>query len=181
MSGEQKNGGGLKVNFTELIYAVVIGNSFFALSLDGSMLKLSMFIFALVIVLDDWIMYHISISKIYPSNKNYLLCSILDVIVLINWYLIATLAETRIFEFVLLTAIFYLITSLWGVIFERSFKKIFSETDIIMSFIYAMIAFSQKYYLSNSPLTVMLICFICFFLFRLKGWINLITKENLEI
>jgi hypothetical protein len=178
---QDENKLGLKVNFTELVYAVVIGNSFVALSLATTPIRLAMFFFALLIVLDDWVLYHLSVERIERTVKNYLLCFLLDVVVLITWYLLSVVPEGQLFKFLILSSIYFGITSLWEFTFDKfDFVSFLKNTDIILTIIYLVLATIFKLFQANDFLIVAL-CYAGFISFRFKEWMNLLQENNLEL
>ncbi|MCD6455857.1 MAG: hypothetical protein J7K81_03590 [Methanophagales archaeon] len=177
-----KSRNGFKIEFTDILYGTVIAISFEQILKPEVTTKLFMFFFALLIILDDWILYHVALSRITRTIKNYLLCFILDVVVLVSWYFIAIVSEEQFLLFLVFTTIFFGFTSIWGIIFgTRTMKKIMIETDIRLVIYFASVSICFMTFLQNYRVFTLTLCFLGFVLLRIRNWKNLLKEKEVLI
>lgn len=177
-----KSRNGFKIEFTDILYGTVIAISFEQILKPEVTTKLFMFFFALLIILDDWILYHVALSRITRTIKNYLLCFILDVVVLVSWYFIAIVSEEQFLLFLVFTTIFFGFTSIWGIIFgTRTMKKIMIETDIRLVIYFASVSICFMTFLQNYRVFTLALCFLGFVLLRIRNWKNLLKEKEVLI
>lgn len=106
--------GGISIDFTNVLYGVVVANAIyqldFAISVHNAML-----LFALGLIIGDWIEYRISVQKVHETARNYAVALVLDVIILIVWFLITIVPTGRIDWFFIGVAVFFFIQAVWDV------------------------------------------------------------------
>ncbi len=172
---------GLKVNFTELVYAVVIGNSLNYITPDVPWPRLALYLFALVVIIDDWILYHLSADKIESTVRNQVACFLLDIAVLVIWYLLALHKEDQLAGFGFLLCLFYVSTSLWHILLQQvSPKRWLKETDIGL----AATLFLIWFVLDKESTAFNVIAYVgmvgAFVGFRLQDWIALVKEREIK-
>lgn len=107
----------LTLSFTDLIYGVVVG---FAISSFTLELRLSnlLLLGALVLILDDFVLYHVSAPAVDESGRNLLLMFLTDLVVLGCWHAVVLAAKSETLHlFWIATTIFYCSTAAWEFIF----------------------------------------------------------------
>jgi hypothetical protein len=103
---------GLEVGFTEVLYGVVVANGIYQLSLDVS-LRTVMLLFALVVILGDWVEYQVSVEKIPDTARNYALAFVLDVVILVVWYYLTIVPSSELPLFFGFLAAFFFLQAVW--------------------------------------------------------------------
>ena len=172
---------GLKVNFTELVYAVVIGNSLNYITPDVVWPRLALYLFALAVIIDDWVLYHLSADKIEGTVRNQVACFLLDIAVLVIWYLLALHEDDQLAGFCFLLCLFYLSTSLWHILLQHvSPEKWLKETDIAL----AATLFLIWFVLDKDSTSFSLIAFVAmvgaFVAFRVQDWLALLKERDVK-
>ena len=172
---EGKNNG-IKIEFTDVLYGTVIAISFGRITKPEISIKLFMFFFSLVIIFDDWLLYHIIRSKIKNSARNYIVCYVLDISILITWYFSVLITPDYFYQYLLLIIIFYLICSIWDKIFN---VPLLSQTDLPLCIYFGILLFLNLYF-NISYSIIMPCCYIGFFLIRSFDWKNLLKVKDSE-
>lgn len=105
-------GDSLGIEFTDVIYGVVIGNAVLNLNLEPSAGNL-LLIVALVIIMDDWVSYRLSVQMADPTGRNYLMAFVLDMAILVTWYLSTTVDPHRVEIFLAVLGLFFFLQGVW--------------------------------------------------------------------
>lgn len=108
MSGED----GLNVVFTDVLYGVVVANGIYQLTLDVT-LRTMMLLFALVVILGDWVEYQVSVETVPDTARNYALALVLDVVILVVWYFLTILPSSDLSLFFGFLAAFFFLQAVW--------------------------------------------------------------------
>lgn len=106
------DGGGLRVEFTDILYGVVIANGIYGLEL-GVSLGNYLLVFALVVIVDDWIDYRVGMRSAEATNRNYVVALVVDIVVLTVWYLLTTVRPAAFEWYLALLVVFSLLQGLW--------------------------------------------------------------------
>ena len=102
--------------------------------------------------------------------------------VLVSWYFIAIVPEEQFLLLLLFTCIFFLLVSIWEIIFgERTMKKIMIETDIRLVIYFAALSICFMIFLQNYRVFTLTLCFWGFVLFRIRNWKNLLKEKEVLI
>jgi hypothetical protein len=146
----------VNVNFTDLLYAVVMGATLQNFSpFDKELTQISwkweetILLASLLIIVDDWVLYHAQASKIKDTSTNFAMLLLFDVAVLVVWYVMSKtwMMDSKGFKwFLMLAAIFYLISTIWEIsFFKETGTKMMIWThvvDFVVLSTFAIIFFS---------------------------------------
>ncbi len=168
----------LKIEFTDILYAVVISSAITRLSLNCTTKNL-MLIFALLIVFYDWLAYHIEISSVKLSAKRYFLGYIFDISILLCWYLITIVSPDRMSLFFLFVVVFFFICVVWGLIFRISdFRGLYKRSDFQLFVIYLLVLLITTYRLNLPANWLISLCIFIFIIVRIPEWRELLNKAS---
>ena len=167
----------LKIEFTDILYGVVISIVITKLSLNLST-KNFMLAFALLIIFDDWLTYHIDISSVKLSAKGYFLGYIFDISVLLCWYFITIVTPSKMSLFLLFVVLFFLICVIWSLIFRISdLKSLHIRSDFQLFVIYLLVLVLSTYLLQLSANLLIGLCTFIFIIVRIPEWKRLLNKS----
>ena len=139
-----------------------------------------MFFFTLIIILDDWLFYHLSLRQIDKTVKNYLLCFVLDIFVLLSWYFITIVSVTQFQLFLIFTGVFFGIKGIWNIILGERTKSKMSSDILLTIYFFILTIYYIKY--PQNLIFILILCFIGFILFRAIGeWKNLLLEKELPV
>ena len=185
------------VEHGDLLYAVVIGIALTQLTKPISIVKIAMLTFSFLIILDDWLLYRFEIPDICWTTSKEVKAYVLDIFVLIVWYLAVITPPDRFDLFLILVAIFFLLALLWESI-------LLGEPDrgdlVMLSFVLVTLAlfFGFQWFHADSRLRMLvqiidaccakvpssveyaalLFLFWIFVCVRLKGWWRLCHDDT---
>jgi len=118
--------------FTELLYAVVIGTVFARIQTLTPSQENILLVMALIVVFDDYLLYHHEVEEMDHSGKYVVLWFWLDMLVLGAWYALALSSKYSISTFMICLAAFFLCTSLWEFVFSEVslWKRVIWSCDL---------------------------------------------------
>ena len=108
-----------KISFTDLLYAVVIGDSWLQIR-DVISVKNYMLFLAYLMIFDDWIMYHVEVSDSKKSTGMYMATYAMDVAILVTWYLMTIAPSLYPPIFLGAISLFFGLTMVWELIINRA-------------------------------------------------------------
>ena len=111
----------LKIEFTDILYGVVISNAISKLTLRFTMEDF-MRLFALFIIFDDWIDYHITTSLVEQSPNKYLVGYVFDILILITWYYVTITPSSQIGLYVFFIILFFFFSGVWDTIMLNNYR-----------------------------------------------------------
>jgi len=121
----ESSGAGL----TEVLYGIVIANAIYELTLEVNFRNATLLL-ALGILIADWVEYHLSVQGIEMSDLRYAVMLVLDVTLLLVWYLLTTVPEGEFPVFILLTVVFFGLVGVWsGLVMGVSPRKLVLDRD----------------------------------------------------
>jgi hypothetical protein len=108
------------VTLTDFLYAIVVGAAFQnirppLLSDANALIAISF-----LLILDDWILYHVQAAKLGPHCHSFGVRLALDVLVLLLWYgaaVQATVGLAGVGTFLIVLSLYYFATGFWEFIF----------------------------------------------------------------
>jgi hypothetical protein len=136
----------ISVTFTELLYCVVIGTAITRIeSLAPSRPTILLWV-ALLLVFDDYFLYHREVSRIARSGRAATLLFWLDMLVLAVWYGLALSSREPIRFFLLWAALFFAATSLWEIAFGSGAlrRRIVDKSDAILTLASLALASAER-------------------------------------
>lgn len=164
------------ITFTELLYSVVIGTAI--TRIDSLVVSQSnvLLLVALLIVFDDYFLYHHEVVDIEYSGKNAIGLFWLDMLVLLVWYAVSISTQYSVAAFFMCVATFFLSTSIWELIFSKEpiWKRIAWDSDIVV--VCASITLSVSSHYNTSPNASYLLYAIVFLVF-FSAWRSWSYKE----
>ncbi len=149
-------------------------------SLDPPYQQTILLLFALLVLLDDWLFYNLEIEKLDNCTRSFAICFLTDIIVLALWYLFTLQIRNNYNPNLLLISLmgFFLTTSLWELIFNvKSVRQIFKNTDFPLIFLYLTLL-AVQYICRTSPIVSITGMILLFILYRLIIWIPLFRKGS---
>lgn len=174
-----------EIRITEVLYGVVIGGSIQGISLEVT-IKNAMLLFALGLLVADWIEYHVSISgsDFLESDSRYVVMIIMDIFVLITWYLMTTVLAEEFSRFILLAGAFFVAISLWTIIVVRPQPKDFI-TDIELSADWQIAAiffiiYATQAEMDAEPVFVLSVMTIIWIVRKLPLWSRMVGEEEVS-
>lgn len=174
----------LRIEFTDILYAAVISTAISRLSLRFN-LKNFMLLFALLIIFDDWLDYHISISLVKRSPREYFIGYILDILILITWHFITVVPPFKVEAYLLFIIVFFILAGIWDItILKIKLKNFFRSSYFKLSVIYLVLLTIHSMWLSMYVGLLLGISVLIFVIMRASVWkslpkkLSLILKEN---
>ena len=168
----------IPITFTELLYSVVIGTAITrieSLSADRGNVLL---ILALVVVFDDYLLYHQKVDTIAYSGRNEVLVFWLDMLVLGSWYCLSLAARGSLRSFWMSAALFFCATSVWEVVFGSGsvWRRVRSADG---GLVLTSLALSVAVGLLGGPYLAYVGAFIVlFFFWRWGDWVELWGRQE---
>ncbi len=121
------------IPFTELLYVVVIGTAMTRIDKLALTETTILLILALVIIFDDYLLYHHTVERIPSTGKNEILIFWTDMMVLAAWYALSLAAQASSVLFWLWAGIFFTTTSLWEILFAHDSlrRRLLRHADLV--------------------------------------------------
>jgi len=135
------------VTFTELLYSVVIGTAITRIdSLELTQANILLLV-ALLIIFDDYFLYHHAVTDVEHTSKNAIGLFWLDMVVLLIWYAVAISTQYSLPVFFFCVSIFFISTSIWELIFSKEplWKRVVWESDFVVFFMAQFFSFNSHY------------------------------------
>jgi hypothetical protein len=165
------------ISFTDLLYAVVAGAAFehfdpYHWSTTGW--NNSILLASIVVLLDDWVLYHAQASRTPAEDVNSASILFFDALVLLLWYTMSrsgTIGPDGFYWFLLFLSMFYLLTMLSVVLFlheepRGEFIKCDSASALVLAIVMASLyEFKVPAYQWMIPIVLALLIPL-----RLKAW-----------
>jgi len=107
--------------FSDILYGIVISSTFRFIEPTLTKPALIFIIISIIIIFDDWLLYHIQYKKIKPSIRFFATSSLLDLIILTIWFysfLITNKNYQDNGQYYFWIGVFYIFTSAWEFIFS---------------------------------------------------------------
>jgi len=111
--------GPLEVEFTLVLYGVVVANAIYELTF-GIEFRNAMLLFAFAIILGDWVEYRIEIREVTSTPTNYALAFVMDMTILITWYFLTILPPGELVWFFAVAGTFFFLQALWNRLMLRN-------------------------------------------------------------
>ena len=117
------------VGLTEVLYGVVIAGAIYEMELAFSF-RNAVLLFALGILVADWVEYQLSTQSLELSDLQYSAMMVLDIVILLVWYLLTTVPSEEFEVFVLLTAVFFVLVGVWSVsVMDATVRDLLLDID----------------------------------------------------
>ena len=161
----------VKFTFTELLYGVVIGTAITRIGALALTQDTILLIVALVLVFDDYLLYHQDVQKIEGTGRNFVSLFLFDMLVLASWYTLVLSTTYPMPVFLVCVAIFFAATSVWECLFSEGtlLRRLFWNGDLPLVVLAAVLAVVAQWV--GLPFWVFLIAFgVVFVLWRLPKW-----------
>lgn len=118
----------LDIGFTEVLYGVVVANAIYQIEF-GLTLRNWMLILALGLILGDWIEYQSAVRDAPETTGNYVTAFVLDIVILIVWYLMTILASPDLHWFFGIGAVFFALQAAWdALILQDRLRTVISKS-----------------------------------------------------
>lgn len=115
----------LNVTLTDFIYAIVVGAAFQRIDAPVFSLQNLLLLIAFIVIIDDWVLYHVQAEKVPESNSAFAKSLVIDSFVLLTWYCAAVSGShgnedvyPYLRDFLLFLCGFYAFTCIWEVVFK---------------------------------------------------------------
>ncbi len=177
---ENKNAFSRKLSFTDILYGVVISIAITRISLKFN-IQNYMLLIALLILIDDWLDYHISLSfEIKSMNaKMFLLTFIIDVSMLLVWNLSAITKPGQLTTYFFLLSIFYTLALAWNFVTKIT-TMLFKDSYFYLIIVFLVEALIHtKYYFQNANIILLSYSMIALLILRFSRW-NKLYKDISE-
>ena len=179
---ENKNAFSRKLSFTDILYGVVISIAITRISLKLNTQNY-MLLIALLILIDDWLDYHISLSFEIKSMdaKTFLLTFIIDVSMLLVWNLSAITKPEQLTTYFFLLSIFYTLALAWNLVTKiTTIKGLFKDSYSYLIIVFlAEVLIHTKYYFQNGNIILLSYSMIALLILRFSRW-NKLYKDISE-
>jgi len=180
---DNKNTFSRKLSFTDILYGVVISIAITRISLRFST-KNYMLLIALLILIDDWLDYHISISfEIESMNaRMFLLTFVIDISILLVWNLSTIAKPEQLTIYLFLLSIFYILALVWNFVTKITpIKRFFKDSYFYLAIIFSAEALIYaKYHFQDEKTILLSYSLIALLILRFGRWDRLykdITKH----
>lgn len=173
---ESRSRPALHVEFTDVLYGVVIANAIYRLTF-GLTVGNAMVLLALAFVVDDWVAYRLSLDEVDPTARNYAVALVLDVLVLVVWYLLTVVPTDSSVPFLLVAAAFFFLAGVWdAALLDVSAVGLLRRSHWQLSIAYLVLA--GLGWLSSPPVIAMLaVAAGCFLVRRALVWPDLFSES----
>ncbi len=125
----------IDITFTDFLYAVVAGSAFQHFTPYQWGWEDLILIAALLVLADDWVLYHAQAARIEPTSKNFAFLLLLDIVILLLWYSMArygAIGPEGYKYFVGLLSVFYLVVAFSEFIFRKqTLRTVLMYSDLI--------------------------------------------------
>jgi hypothetical protein len=161
----------VKFTFTELLYGVVIGTAITRIGSLSLTQDTILLIVSLVLVFDDYLLYHEDVQNIEGTGRNFVLLFLLDMVVLAAWYALVLSTAYAVPVFLTCVAVFFAATSIWEWLFSQGtfLRRLFWNADLPLVLTAGALALVAQWV--AWPFWVFLAAFgAIFVLWRLPTW-----------
>lgn len=104
--------------FTEILYGVVVGFGITELEFPWFTRHNVLLLLAIVLIFDDYLLYTTAVRRVAHSERNGILLSLFDMLVIVAWYAIALAVDEDLPTYFVCIAVFYALASVWEIIFS---------------------------------------------------------------
>jgi len=161
----------VEFTFTELLYGVVIATAITRIDALEITQETVLLIGALILVFDDYILYHYDVQKIEGTGQNFVLLFACDMLVLAAWYALVLSTTYSMPVFFTCLAIYFTATSVWELRFARGSiaRRLFRDGDLpLVGASLSLVALARSF---DLPFWAFLAGFlVAFTLWRFPKW-----------
>lgn len=124
------------LTFSDLLYAVVAGSAFQHFTpYEWRGWESLIILAALLVLADDWVLYHAQATRFLPSPKNSALVLVMDIVVLLIWYFLArygAIGAPGFKYFLFLLSGYYLVIAVCErILLKQTRRKVLIYTDLV--------------------------------------------------
>lgn len=167
---------GLEIGFTEVLYGVVVANAIYQIEF-GLTVRNWMLILALGFILGDWIEYQSAVRDAPETTGNYVTAFVLDVVILIVWYLMTILASAELGWFLGIGAVFFFLQAVWDVlILQYGLRRVVGKPHAQLMLFFIFLAGVQAVVMV-SPVVVLALATTGFLVRKAPEWQKLVTQS----
>lgn len=166
----------LEIGFTQVLYGVVVSSAIFDLQFDIT-IRNFMLLLALAFILGDWIEYQIGIQEASETMVNYVLAFVIDVVILIEWYLITIIPVADLKWFFGMAGTFFVLQAMWDrLILDVGLGALIRKPHLTLALFFIGLAGIQIY-TNLSPWLLLMIATVVFIGRKSLRWRELISKS----
>lgn len=171
--------GATEVEFTLILYGVVVANAIYELTFAVE-LRNFMLGFAFLVILGDWIEYQIEKKDTTGSTADYALMFVLDVAILIVWYFLTIIPPADFEWFLAVAAVFFFLQALWDFSVLKIQSDLLWRPALHLGVFFSLLAVVQSAY-TLSPQYVLLVAFVGFVGRKSPHWYRLLSTSPTRI
>jgi hypothetical protein len=165
-----------RITFTEILYSVVIATALSKLSFDIS-LRNVMLLFAVLILLSDWVEYIAGIEAIEESVSGVRIFAA-DMLVLLVWNTIVIIPSEEFFWYPAFLGVFFMSQQVWEVIADRySPVGLLTTPTTGLVAAYVGMAIAVEANLVEAP-TSLALCVVLFVVAKVPAWLRIQRMEE---
>ena len=166
----------LEIGFTQVLYGVVVASAITQLRF-GFGVRNVMLLLTLTFILGDWIEYQVGIQNASETATTYVIAFVLDVVILIVWYLMTVVPAANLDWFFATAGAFFLLQAVWDrLVLEFAVLDLVKQPHLRLAVFFMLIAGVER--VSDvSPLLMLLIAAVAFVLFKLTRWRTLVAES----
>jgi len=171
------------VGLTEVLYGVVIANGIYELTLEPSF-RNAVLVFALGLITADWMEYHLSTQGLELTDLKYAMMLVLDISLLLIWYLLTIVPVEEFPLFVLLTGVFFTLVGVWsGLIMGASFRDLtvgveFGADWQIAAVFFLLYGAQTQVDISHGPLLILMVA--VWLARKSPVWYRLLSRKDAQ-
>jgi hypothetical protein len=165
-----------RISFTEILYSVVIATALSRLSF-GVSLRNAMLLFAILILLSDWVEYIAGIEKTDKSVSGMKIFAA-DMLVLLVWNTIAIIPSEKFFWYVTFLGVFFMSQQVWELIADRysSIELLTTPTTgLVVAYVGMAIAVNANLVEDHISLAL---CVLLFIIAKTPAWLRIQSREE---
>ena len=168
------------ISLTDFVYGIVVASVFPRLQVPVFTAENATLLFALCVIVDDWVLYHLQVASIPEGPRNFAVRLVGDVVVLFLWYLSAIVGSTPdnpVHHFLLFLAAFYLASGFWEFVFlkyTRTPVRLYIDAACLLLFLGAG---ALGLWIGEVPTIALTLLLVAWFLCRWFVWHRLLTRR----
>ena len=173
----------LDVTLTDFIYAIVVGAAFQRIDAPVFSISNLYLLIAFVVIIDDWVLYHLQASKVPDSKLAFSKSLVIDSFVLLTWYCAAVSGSHAhdpsypyVRDFYIGLGVFYIFTITW----EISFKDITGNSGRVLPDALALTVVFSAFLMRDTSnfLIIAPVLFILWLFARSIAWRRLVFNDK---
>lgn len=170
------------LTFTDFLYAVVAGSAFQHFTPYQWGWEDLIILAALLVLADDWVLYHAQASRVRPTPRHFAIILLLDIIILLIWYSLArygAIGPPGFIRFLFWLGGFYLVVAAGEMIFRKQTgRTILMYIDFFCSFALALWGGAVLYFHLTPHQWMVPLTLLGLGLIRIEAWRKIVFQSS---